>query len=123
MKYARTYFTPDGESHVEDIEVELMPNLAGNDRPIIDMSQSTPVRALVFCRLSPGYASDWHPAPRRQFVLPLQGGMELTMSDGRVRQFGPGEMFLANDTEGKGHILRSVGPGECYYITMPQAEH
>jgi hypothetical protein len=47
-----------------------------------------------------------------KYPTTLQGIMELQTSDGQVRQFGPGEMFLAGDTTGKGHTTRSVGGQE-----------
>lgn len=62
-----------------------------------------------------GYVNDGHPAPRRQFVLVSAGEVEVTVSDGEVRRFGPGSVFLDDDT-GKGHRTRAVGPGGCVVV-------
>src|SRR5437870_989233 len=48
------------------------------------------------------YTSDWHPAPRRQFVVLLTGAVEVTVSDGETRPFGPGSVFLVEDIAGAG---------------------
>ena len=47
--------------------------------------------------------------PRRQFVLGLVGELEVEVSDGEVRRFGPGSVILVEDTSGKGHLSRVVG--------------
>lgn len=105
MRYPCTYAGPDGESHFGEEELP--------DSPVID--EHAPLIGVkgVFVRRTPG---DWsvgrHTAPRRQLVVPLQGTMEIQTSDGEVRQFGPGEMFLAGDTTGKGHTTKSVGGQE-----------
>ena len=102
MKYPTTYATPDGESHFGE---EEMP-----DSPTMDAQ--TPLTGVkgIFVRLSEASrVIDWHTAPRRQLVIPLRGTMEIHTSDGDTRQFGPGAMFLAGDTTGKGHTTRSVG--------------
>lgn len=49
------------------------------------------------------------PAPRRQFVITLSGCGEIECGDGSRRRFGPGDILLAEDTTGQGHITREVG--------------
>jgi hypothetical protein len=74
-------------------------------------------------RLSPAsYALDYHPAPRRQFIVNLSGAVEITASDGEVRVFGPGSIMLAEDTTGKGHISKAVGGEErlSLFVHLPQ---
>ena len=38
----------------------------------------------------------------------LDGPVEITVGSGEKRIFGPGEVFLAEDTDGQGHISRAV---------------
>jgi hypothetical protein len=40
------------------------------------------------------------------------------VSDGEVRQFGPGSMVLFEDTTGKGHLSRVVGPTEAVAVVV-----
>ncbi len=103
ISYVRIYTGPDGETHFEDVEVDLPQQSRGGD-----MSRALPAAGVVFRRTSGDYDLDWHPAPRRQFVLNLTGAVEIEVSDGEVRRFGPGSFFLAEDTTGKGHKSRAV---------------
>jgi hypothetical protein len=50
----------------------------------------------------------WHPAPRRQYVINLDAGVEITASDGEKRVIGAGEVILVEDTTGKGHLSKAV---------------
>ncbi|MGH8991096.1 MAG: cupin domain-containing protein, partial [Acidimicrobiia bacterium] len=67
-------------------------------------------------RMDAGYARDWHPAPRRQFVFVSKGEVELRVSDGEVRRFGTGSVVLAEDTTGNGHQTRAAGAGDCVVV-------
>lgn len=66
------------------------------------------------------YDLDWHNAPRRQFVVNLEGELEIIASDSTTRRFGAGEVFPAEDTTGKGHITRTVNkqPRRSLIVTL-----
>lgn len=50
-------------------------------------------------RCSPvGFASDFHCTTTPQWLVVLQGAMEIGLRDGSVRVFRPGECFYSNDT-------------------------
>ena len=51
----------------------------------------------------------WHATPKRWFMVTLAGEIEITTSDGETRSFGPGGIWLLDDTTGKGHNTRVVG--------------
>ncbi len=57
----------------------------------------------------PGYVIEMHPAPRRQYVITLQGQAELILGDGTSRLFVPGDVVLAEDLTGEGHITKVIG--------------
>src|SRR5690242_5570731 len=63
---------------------------------------------LVFRRFPEDYWSDWHTAPRRQYIFILAGQMEIGIGDGTTRRFGPGDVVLADDLTGQGHTTRSL---------------
>jgi hypothetical protein len=67
----------------------------------------------LFVHLPPGWLGDWHPAPRRQYWLGVIGTVEVTVSAGEVRQFGPGHVALLEDLAGKGHVTRAVAITVC----------
>ena len=58
--------------------------------------------------MPPTYDLDWHPAPRRQYIINLDAGVQITASDGEARVIGAGEVLLVEDTTGKGHLSKAV---------------
>ena len=62
---------------------------------------------------------DYHCAPQRQFVIHLKGAVEIETGDGTTRQFGVGDVLLADDTTGEGHISRGIDtPREQVFIVL-----
>ena len=104
MKITRLYTGEDGESHFEDVEVPLA-DRAGLGR----VSELRPATGVLFRETDHEYQLDWHNAPRRQLILNLEGQVEIELGDGTERRFGPGDVLLAEDTNGRGHISRAVG--------------
>ena len=64
---------------------------------------------FLFLSAPVGWGGEWHPVPRRQWMLCLAGEIEVEASDGAVRRFGPGGATLFEDTTGTGHRSRVVG--------------
>ena len=114
MKYFRIYAGPDGESHFEELGIEM--TSSGRDSEYSDL---VPATGVIFRKSAADQFIDWHPAPRRQFVITLSGQAEVEASDGEVRQIGPGTIMLAEDTTGKGHITRSAGSEERLSLFIP----
>jgi hypothetical protein len=113
MKIVRLYTGSDNESHFEDIDVELVPS--GR----METSRLQPGEGIIFCSASADHLSDFHPAPRRQYVITLSGQVEIETGDGTIRRFGPGDAMLAEDTTGRGHITRVVGGQPRHYVFIP----
>lgn len=114
MRITRIYTGEDGQSHFEELDVPLAPVATGQE--------SSPVLAvgLVFRENRVGVA-DFHPAPRRQFVITLVGMGELECGDGTRRRFGPGDVLLADDLTGQGHITREIqGPRRMIFVHLPR---
>lgn len=116
MHYFRIYADENGESHFEDLDIPLDQPAHGSD-----LSSLIPASGVIFRRSPADQFIDWHPAPRRQFVVTLSGHAEVEASDGEIRQIGPGSIMLADDTTGKGHITRGVGtePRLSIFIPLP----
>ena len=117
FKYVRLWEDKDGISHFEDVEVPLSDNGRASD-----LSPTLPVSGLNFRRNSMQYDLDWHPAPRRQFIVNLTGGVKITASDGEERVFGPGSIMLVEDTTGKGHKSQATGSEErlSLFVHLPE---
>jgi quercetin dioxygenase-like cupin family protein len=67
--------------------------------------------------------SDWHTAPRRQYVITLSGRGELEVAGGIKIPVEPGHIELVEDTTGKGHITRVVGTEDRVTLQIPISDH
>ena len=113
MKIVRLYTGADNESHFEDIDIEL--NFDGR----VEASPLQPANGIVFRSAPPSYLSDYHRVSKRQYVITLAGQVEIETGDGTIRRFGPGDVMLAEDTTGRGHITRVVGNQPRRYVFIP----
>lgn len=115
MQITRLYSGPDGESHFEEIEIPL-----SDGGEIGQLSELFPATGIIFRTTSPEYHYTWHTAPRRQYIIMLDGAVEVEASDGTVRRFGPGSILLVEDTTGRGHISRAVDqqPRTSIFVTL-----
>ena len=116
IKYAHLYNGEDGLAHFRDEEIELSSAHGG----VLSTAMMSASGMLFRCNSS-DYALDWHPAPRKAFSINLRGAVEVTASDGEARVFGPGDIMLADDMGGKGHLSRAVGTDErvCLFVNVP----
>jgi quercetin dioxygenase-like cupin family protein len=111
MGIFRMYTGPDEKSHLEEQSLEQHPMLK---RPQAAVH-------IVFAQQPGGTFLDWHPAPRRQYVILLSGEIEIGFGDGTVRRFGPGDARLVEDTTGQGHTTRYIGAGPVVTAVIPLA--
>lgn len=103
MKVTRIYTDTNGDSRFEDIEIVLF------DRGEIGrLSENIEVKSLQFRTVSPDYDYDFHHAPQRQYIVLLDGGVEIETSRREARQFQTGEILLVEDTTGKGHRTKNL---------------
>jgi hypothetical protein len=112
MGIYRLYTGQDGESHIDELRLPERSELAS----------LTPTAGIMF-RESPAHNFlDWHPAPRRQWVIILSGELQIGLGDGTIMRFGPGDARLVEDTRGRGHTTRVVGAGPCLMVYVPLAD-
>jgi hypothetical protein len=115
MKVTRIYTGDDGESHFEDVEIPL------EDRGVIGaISTLQPATGIAFRETEGSYDFGFHNAPRRQYIINLDAAVELETGDGTRRVIGPGEILLAEDLTGRGHISRAVDgrPRRSLVVTL-----
>jgi hypothetical protein len=103
MRIHNLYEDADGISHFRDIEIEWV-----EEKHFSKLSAQLPATGIVFRETSGDYDLDWHPAPRRQYIINLDGGVQITASDGEARVIGAGEVILVEDVTGKGHLSKAV---------------
>ena len=65
----------------------------------------------------------WHTAPVRQLVVTLSGTLVFSTRDGEEFTLHPGDVLLAEDTEGTGHQWRLEGadPWRRMYVVLAPA--
>lgn len=103
IKVTRVYSDSKGESHFEDIEMPLK-----DDGEIGFLSDQIPVKNLIFRKVKPDYDYDFHTAPQKQYIILLDGEIEIETSLGDKRTFKGGDILLMEDTQGKGHKTRNL---------------
>jgi hypothetical protein len=112
----RVYSDSNGDSHFEDIVIPLQD--AG---PIGYLTETIPANGVVFREVAPTYDYSFHTAPQKQYIILLDGEIEIETSLGDKRIFKAGEVLLMEDTTGKGHKTRNLHPikRRSIFITLP----
>ena len=120
-KIFRVYTGADGKSHIAEEPLALQPFTDTEGA----YGEGTPVQhatGITFRLAPPDYVLNWHCAPRRQYTITLAGNAEIEVGDGTVVRIGPGDVLLAEDLIGQGHITRVVGTQPRFYAVVPLAE-
>ena len=120
MQVTRLYTNQTGVSAFEDITISLE-RVAVETFPGQRAEQFADLRAPSAMRVNEtdaGHQYDWHNAPKKQWVVTLQGEIEVQLRDGTSKRFGPGDVLLAEDLTGTGHAIKVVSkePWRCAYL-------
>lgn len=111
MKVVRIYTGADNQTHFQDLDLDTFATLSAQ-------VGTGPVRLNQGPAKS---AMDFHNAPRRQYVVMMSGQMEIEIGDGTRRVLDPGDVLVAEDLTGKGHITRGVGEQSRVSLAVPLA--
>ncbi len=106
VRVTRIFTGSDGQTHAEQIRVELSPLDAR------EQSDTVKVTSSNFSRAPAGFVQDWHNASARRYVITLSGRAEVELAGGQKIALEPGLVLLAEDLTGKGHITRTVGKAD-----------
>ena len=112
MQIVRVYSGSDGESHFEDLSRDQF-------QQAIPESGTGPI---TLHRLSSPSVNDFHPGPPNpQYLVFLAGEVEVEIGDGSIRKFFPGDILIAEDSTGHGHITRGMGsdPRVSFHVQLP----
>ncbi len=118
MAIIHLYTGADGKSHFTEIEPAFEPR--------DDMSEHAVVHAdsgIVARRFDPKRSNPWHNAPGRVCVFNLSGAVDIEVGDGTVRRLSPGDILIAEDITGQGHITREVGDQPRVSVFVPLDDH
>lgn len=109
--YPRLYCTSDGNSHFQDVAVELPKSDFAPPAAPIHIGGNVAASSAFFGGFEAGWgahgvdSSLYHPAPAVQFIVVLRGNFSVIATDGEARQFRPGDVLRVEDAPPcKGHI-------------------
>lgn len=105
FQITRIYSDSNGDSHFEDLIIPLQE--AGT---IGCLSEVLPATGIIFREVEPAYDYDFHTAPQKQYLVLLDGEIEIETSLGDKRIFVAGQILLLEDTTGKGHKTKNLQP-------------
>lgn len=99
----RVYSDVNGDSQFEDVKIPL--SAAG---PIGYLSEKFEVEGMVLRKVIPSYDYDFHTAPAKQFIILIDGKIEIETSLGDKRVFSAGDILQMEDVTGKGHKTKNL---------------
>ncbi len=122
LTYARLYCTADGNSHFDNVTVDLPASNFAPPAAPIHIGGKVPTSTAFFG----GFEARWgardlenhlyHPAPAAQFVVILEGVFSITTTDGETRQFHPGSVIRLEDTAPCREHITVVGDKPGYFM-------
>jgi hypothetical protein len=110
----RIYTDIQGDSRFEDTEIPLK-----DSGDIGFLSEIMPAKGIIFREVMPAYDYGFHNTPQRQYIILLDGEIEIETSLGIKRNFKAGDVLLMEDTDGKGHKTRNLEPQKRKSIFIP----
>ncbi len=116
MLVVRLYTGADGKSHFEEVDIPW--------EKVSDLFQRTvgqDTTSVHFRRQLPGASTGYHITPQRQYIITLEGQIEIGVGDGIKRLFKTGEVMLAEDLTGQGHTVKVVGDKPRVSVWIPLA--
>ncbi|HZZ46899.1 MAG TPA: hypothetical protein VFE65_08450 [Pseudonocardia sp.] len=121
MRIIRFSATPDGGSHFSELDLTFPEPFTDQFGGVYHLSKVLNPTSAIFVDLPSELDQGWHLAPNRQFVILLSGCLEVETTDGETRRWNRGDIFMADDTSGKGHRTRVVeGPVRVIFMRMPE---
>jgi hypothetical protein len=93
MRIHNLYTDASGQSHFRDIDVEWVEERRGSK-----LSKRLPATGIIFRETQAEHDIDWHPAPRRQYIINPRCGGE----DNSQQRREPGNWGWRGDS-GRGH--------------------
>ena len=118
MKITKIYEGKDQLSYFTEMDSQ-----SHDLQPLGFYSPKFPADGIFFRDFAANLIYDWHNAPQIQYVIYLEGAVEIELSGGEKRVFYAGDIIMATDTTGKGHITRTIAKGRAAIVTVPQRDN
>ena len=117
MECIEIYAAQNGHSQFRSISVfEASPVLFAGTT--VSLSAPTPCETALVHEFPADYLMSWHNPPCKQYVVVLEGMLEISVHGGATQRFGQGAMFLAADLTGTGHTTRALEAGRALVLNL-----
>jgi hypothetical protein len=97
------YADEAGETHFRRTTVEFEERDFAPPSLPVAVSQDSATTTSLFLIAPPGWDESFHPTPRKQLVVMLEGEVRMACTDGEVAYAKTGDVTLLNDVDSKGH--------------------
>ncbi|MFA6037400.1 MAG: hypothetical protein WC748_04675 [Legionellales bacterium] len=111
ISIAELYTGKDQQSHFRTIVINT-----NSQQPLGLYSKQFPTQHMMFRHFDAGIVFDWHVAPQAQYIIYLEGEVEVEIGCGEKRRFKASDILFANDLSGQGHITRTLTQGKAVII-------
>lgn len=117
MECIEIYTNPDGHSAFRTIHAfEVSP--VSFKGIAVSLSAPQPCESVLVHEFEVDYFLGWHNPPSRQYVVVLEGELEVSLQGGEAERFAAGAIFLAGDLEGTGHTTRAIRSGRALVVNV-----
>lgn len=116
--YCRLYVDSSGESHFEDVTVELREVDFAPPAPALLLSEFGPAVRAAFLGGPTAWQGEWHQSSGRNLFVVIAGEWEIEASDGKKRTFSSTDVLLLEDTFGKGHNSQVTSPSDSLALLV-----
>lgn len=114
----KMYTSANGDAVIEQLELDGPESL---DSHILIRRAA---ERVTLGAMPPDYLIDWHNAAQPTILIPLFGELLVRLSDGKDHIFVHGDILIAEDCQGPGHISGSTSAGALVVtIQLPKTEH
>jgi len=118
MDLVEIYGDAAGETHLRPTTIDFeIRNFAPPSQPV-RVSAEIPSASSVFVVAPPGWDKGFHPTPRKQLAVLLDGHIRISVSDGDTVEMKPGDTFLLNDRDSKGHLTEVQGARDASFLLV-----
>ncbi len=119
MHVTRFYTTLEGGSAFDVFDMPLQSVRTDAWGNTVRFSEPFTSPAVRVYQAPIGMFQEWHNAPTRQLCLMLQGTWEVGTKDGEKRRWGPGEVFMPDTVDGRGHTSEVIGNEDVMMVFVP----
>jgi mannose-6-phosphate isomerase-like protein (cupin superfamily) len=122
MELIEIYGNPADETHMRRTAIDFeMREFVPPSQPL-GVSAEMASTSSLFLTAPPGRDKNFHPTPRKQLAVVLDGHVCITVSDGETIDLKPGDTFLLNDMARKGHLAAVQGEQDASFLFIVRDE-